>query len=217
MTRRRRTRLAIGAGVVVGPADAAEIIPKFGAVARSQLGEGCSDTSWQGFFLLANGWSRGIEDSIGSVLTHRVSDNHGVDVINRLLIFAGRDNTVLEIRFYQAPAFGLKGLSQTAWAGSEINDVVRNVAGLHRANVILRRQKKQMRFYRENAGLRMDMVGRRKSMTSGYESERAILDQLQTTDGSGGIVRKYYGRRVIENGADDRLEGRRKTFLIVSK
>ena len=140
-----------------------------------------------------------------------------MDLTDRLLILCWRDNAVFEMWLNQIPAFRLESLSHTAAAGWKSDDAVRDVTRLHGPNEVLTGKQTEVLFDWEDAGFKMEMIDVRRGVTSSDETERLILDKLETTDGSGRIIRVDDGCRIVEKRADERLEGRREALFVMPK
>ena len=99
----------------------------------------------------------------------------------------------------------------------QVNCVKGGVTWLESLNQVLRREQEQVLLNRQDTGLPMEVFYGRKRVTSGNETEGAILHKLKAANGRLSILRVDDWRGEVENRPDQRFERERQTLLVMAE
>ena len=168
-------------------------------------------------FLRVYFWSWGFQNAVVRAVSDRVSNSFRMNSIDSFLVGSWWNNAVLKVRLHRGTALRGKRVLHLAGTRWERDNAKGGMIRLHRASEILRGEQMKMILNRQNLGLRVQMIYGCSGVTTGDKTERFVLDELEATDGRCRIVRIDDWSRVIEERANEGLEGRRQTLLVMSE
>ena len=94
---------------------------------------------------------------------------------------------------------------------------MRRMRGLKSPCKVLRREEMEMAGHWKNLSLVMEVILGRRTVAACDQTERLILNELETAERCWGIIWIYDGSRVVEERPNKTFERHSETLLVMAK
>ena len=210
----RRRGIAIRAFVRGRHTDAKLAVSQPSAMAAPKLGEGSADLARQPRFAGADGWRTGAKDAVRRIGGNSFADYLGVDEVFNRWEGTTHQDSISQVRLHQMADFLAERGFHLTRAWRQEDGFMGDVAWFKGPGEKLGSEKQLVRLNWKYQSFCVQMFDRRELVSTGDETQRAILNELKPVKGSLRVERKYDRGRIVEERTEDSLIGGGQAFLV---